>query len=563
MATYLTGTRETVDFLRRVTDKLNKANGCISSEELWNGVQWYVVKILIQMCFSNLFNSEPTDVQHSNPTVARQGFRQMEGFLDALESLASTFKSHIALVRARVHAPQLTLESLPNEITLNILEYAGLSKGENKMSKLGLKSLLRYSHICSRFRDFILSLHSLWALVELDLDLPAQVIDTIARGSGTLGLNVFVYADWNKGFGCFDKDGSDEDGDSSVIRSKKRTGLRYSSVRSALDAIFKYCHRWSNANFVVRDEQSAQYILENTSYSDLVLSSIRTLRVVGDSNDYWCDFCYDWNMPHLEELSWGGSSIFKYSRAFSLPDWLPTTAPKLSLCSLILPKTNWTDLVGFLTCTPGLIRLEIIVDADSNADEPTEHQVAYLPNLEHLNLRFLSPSTADGVAQLLGALRYPRLDHLTLKTVLLDSYLGLTEHMHDCCPSLRSITLDIAWVDDRRTVQKAYFDDILRSLPSTIEKIALGNCDSLLCSSKSKVIGRAGPHTSYSHLKELDLVYCRAPKEEDFYTNLSAILKRHSVILDRFRPCTYPKAAGDDAMAVLRRAGVLVDSSWT
>lgn len=217
MATYLTGTRETVDFLRRVTDKLNEANGCISSEELWNGVQWYVVKFLIQMCFSNLFNSEPTDVQHSNPTVARQGFRQMEGFLDALESLASTFKSHIALVRARVHAPQLTLESLPNEITLNILEYAGLSKGENKMSKLGLKSLLKYSHICSRFRNFILSLHSLWTLVELDLDLPAQVIDTIARGSGTLGLNVFVYADWNKGFGCFDKDGSDEDGDSSVI----------------------------------------------------------------------------------------------------------------------------------------------------------------------------------------------------------------------------------------------------------------------------------------------------------------------------------------------------------
>lgn len=563
MVVYINETREIIDFLRRVTDKLDEANGCIPSEELWNGVEWYVAKTLIQMCFSNPFNSEPSDVRHSNSTVARQGLRQMKGFLDAIETLASSFRSHIASVRDRVHAPQLTLESLPDEITLKILENAGLSKEEVRIRKKGLKSLLRYSHICSRFRNFILSLHSLWALVKLELGLPAQVIETIARGSGTLGLDVVVMAGWNSHRGWGDKDSTDDDGDSSTSSSKEHTGLRYSSVRSALDAIFKHCHRWSNVNFFVRDEQSAQYILENTSYSDLVLSSIRTLRVVGDSNDYWCDFCYDWSMPHLEELLWGESSIFKYSRAFSLPDWLPTTAPKLSLCSLILPKTNWTELVGFLTCTPGLIRLKIIVDADSNADEPTEHQVAYLQNLEHLDLRFLSPSTADGVAQLLGALRYPRLDHLTLKTVLLDSYLGLAKHMHDRCPSLRSITLDIAWVDDRRAVQKAYFDDILRSLPSTIEKIALVNCDSLLCSSKSKVIGRAGSHTPYSHLKELDLDHCRAPKEEDFYTNLSAILKRHSVILDRFRPCTYPKAAGEDAMAALCRAGVLVDSSWT
>lgn len=43
MAIYFHETRETIDLLRRVVDKLDEKNECISAEDLWNGVQWYVM----------------------------------------------------------------------------------------------------------------------------------------------------------------------------------------------------------------------------------------------------------------------------------------------------------------------------------------------------------------------------------------------------------------------------------------------------------------------------------------------------------------------------------------
>lgn len=37
------GGRETIDLLRRVFDKLDETSGCISAEELWDGVLRYVM----------------------------------------------------------------------------------------------------------------------------------------------------------------------------------------------------------------------------------------------------------------------------------------------------------------------------------------------------------------------------------------------------------------------------------------------------------------------------------------------------------------------------------------
>lgn len=43
MAVFFRETRETINLLRRVVEKLDESNGYISAEDLWDGVQWYVV----------------------------------------------------------------------------------------------------------------------------------------------------------------------------------------------------------------------------------------------------------------------------------------------------------------------------------------------------------------------------------------------------------------------------------------------------------------------------------------------------------------------------------------
>lgn len=41
MAIHFHGSRETTDLLRRVLDKLDENDGCISGEDLWDGLNWY------------------------------------------------------------------------------------------------------------------------------------------------------------------------------------------------------------------------------------------------------------------------------------------------------------------------------------------------------------------------------------------------------------------------------------------------------------------------------------------------------------------------------------------
>lgn len=43
MTVFSLETRETIDLLRRVVDKLDERNGCISAEELWDDVLRYVL----------------------------------------------------------------------------------------------------------------------------------------------------------------------------------------------------------------------------------------------------------------------------------------------------------------------------------------------------------------------------------------------------------------------------------------------------------------------------------------------------------------------------------------
>lgn len=43
MTVYFNESRETVDLLRRIVDKLDERNGHISAEDLWDAGQWCVM----------------------------------------------------------------------------------------------------------------------------------------------------------------------------------------------------------------------------------------------------------------------------------------------------------------------------------------------------------------------------------------------------------------------------------------------------------------------------------------------------------------------------------------
>lgn len=65
---------------RRVVDKLDDSNGCISAQALWKAAQWYVA--LACKPFNILMScSVPADARSSDPAVARQGIRQMKDVL--------------------------------------------------------------------------------------------------------------------------------------------------------------------------------------------------------------------------------------------------------------------------------------------------------------------------------------------------------------------------------------------------------------------------------------------------------------------------------------------------
>lgn len=501
-------------------------------------------------------HSEPSIVQHRNPTIARQGFRQMEGFLDVLKTLASTFEFHISSVSVRVQTPRLTLGSLPDEILLEILKYEGMGLSKEDMNfkhrELGLKSLLRYSHICSRFRDFIFSLHSLWALVPLGLDIPLHIIEMIARGSGTLGLTVMVDARWKE---PYDSGAGSESSDSTVSDECKT--LRSVHVRRVLDEIFRHCSRWDDVHFAVDGRESGQYIQDHPISSVLVSNSIRSLKIFGCGGRNGTHFCHNWTMPHLEKLDWSDADILPLPRCPS------SSLPRLSSCSFGFARPKLVEIVAFLCATPTLTSLKLDLGSEPESDEPIGHEVAKLPSLEHLKFR-TGNFSADAIAQFLAAIQCPGLKHLSFSTRWHKAYLDLARHMQNRYPILSSFRVNTDWQNEKGAPAAAFFEDILCALPSTVEKIELTGGRKLeLCSPSRR--NAVAPPLSYPRLKELDLRGCYMLLEDGLYIKLSNVLRRYGVILDHFQPFGYRgrpwEGMSEDertnVLSILRSAGVM------
>lgn len=273
-------------------------------------------------------------MQQSSSTASRQGLWQKEG-----KDLASTFESHTSSVRARVNTPRLTLESLPEEIILDILRHDDSSGCLSEPPRdlqvpdrdLRLKSLLRYLHICSRLRTIILSLHSLWAAIPLGLSLPLHLIETIVHGSGTLGLTVSL----DLGY-----DADNEQFYTAITKGiGKRLPVSSDSVLAALAKIYELCERWENAVFAVRDSRSAEYIQEVFCHANPI--SLRTLKVEGISGKPGTCLYHKWTMAELEDLCW------------KIYDILPlSTIPKLRICALHQEDPKLGDIIAFLSSSP-------------------------------------------------------------------------------------------------------------------------------------------------------------------------------------------------------------------
>lgn len=476
----------------------------------------------------------------------------MEGVLDVIKTLSATLESHISSVQALACIPRPTLERLPDEIILDVLRLDDVGGCLSKPPRdllvpdrdLRLKSLLRYSHICSRFRAIILSLHSLWYTMTLSLSLPVYVIETIARGGGNLGLTVSIdigYDPDSKQFCTF-----------TVIRGRSDKKLPVSSeaVLSALTKIYAYYERWENVELGVRDMHSAEYIQDKFCHADPI--SLRTLKAEGIGGRPGTCLYYEWTMPHLEELCWKIYEILPLA-----------TVPNLRICSLHQEEPKLGDIIAFLISTPSLTSLTLELQRDFRPEGPVEHQVAILPYLEQLDLRF-GHSSVETIACLLAATLCPGLKHLSFRTYRHPAFLDLARRIQEGrYPLLNSVTLDIGWTNDQYEERVVYFEeDILRSLPSTIEKIKLKGMADLRSSRRADNVP---PRTQalYSHLKELDLNECSSPEEEGFFANLSDVLGRLGVVLDHFQPAgkwgrTITEAGKRDAIATLQRAGVLV-----
>lgn len=478
----------------------------------------------------------------------------MEDVLDERQTLSATLESHISSGPDLSHAQIPTLESLPNEIILDVLrcdDVGGcLSKPPRDLQvpdrDLRLKSLLRYSHICSPFRTIILSLHSLWAAMPSGLSLPVHVIETIAHGSGNLGLTVTI----DIGYDVDSKEFF------TLINRRRfeKSSVSSDAVLLALAKIYTYYERWENVDFGVCDRHSAAYIQDMFCHADP--SSLRTLKAEGVEGRPGTCFYHKWNMPLLKELCW------------KIYEILPlTTVPNLRICSLHQEEPKFGDIIAYLISTPSLTSLTLELQRDFRPEGPVEHQVAILPYLEQLDLRF-GHSSVETIACLLAATLCPGLKHLSFRTYRHPAFLDLARRMQEGrYPLLNSVTLDIGWTNDQYEERVVYFEeDILYSLPPNIEKIKLKGMADLRSSRRGDNVSPR-MQTLYSHLKELDLNDCSSPEEEGFFANLSVVLSRFGVVLDHFQPAgkwgrTITEAGKRDAIATLHRAGVLVDLGW-
>lgn len=452
----------------------------------------------------------------------------MEEFLGSLYRLATTCEAHISATRLRTCALRLTLDALPNEVILYILlEYACTDYS------MDLHLLVKFSHISSRIRNVILNLPFLWARIPLSLEFPAPLIAMITHRSGNLGLTVTVDAYW----GAYDCGSGEVEG----------IGLGTDSGQASFSELLKHFDRWADVAFTIIDDYSAQYIQGHLIH--VTLTSIHTLRLIDERYDQRAQLCQDWAMPHLKELDWKGENIYPL---FFAAAWT------LRICSLELSKPNLVDIIAFLSSTPSLTTLHLywrtLGPSDSNKSVT---QMASLLNLENLDIN-LHGSSSESTARLLDAILCPGLKHLSFSEFAHATYAVFAQHIRGHYPLLESYGLYMNCGDGQQ-VQVACFDDILLTLPSTIKKITLRGelRSSLNCGPPLKC-------ALYPYLKDLDLEGCHSPPEDNFYVNLSNVLRRFGVTLNNFRPCArqgnyevVPEAERIDEIATLQTVGVL------
>lgn len=254
---------------RRVVDKLDDSNGCISAQALWKAAQWYVA--LACKPFNILMScSVPADARSSDPAVARQGIRQMKDVLHPFVSaLGSSHDAYISSTRLQFGVPHLTLADLPSKTILHILRYTDDSQKA--------ASLIRYSHISSKIRNTILDL----ATIRLHLKMPVHIIETVANRGIAFGLTVDICFEYNEPNHC---------------AMEKPTS---NPMLISLSKLIKYHHRWKDVKLTINGRPAAKYIAEQFPCN---YASIRRLNInicyfgLGPNGDFF----RNWTMPHLE-----------------------------------------------------------------------------------------------------------------------------------------------------------------------------------------------------------------------------------------------------------------------
>lgn len=466
--------------------------------------------------------------------------RQMEALLDGLQSFAatlvSTYESHIDTTRLCVRTPYLTIESLPNEIIHHIVKDAFVDHPR-------AASLIKYSHICSKFRDVILESPSLWSSITLYPSMPTGLMQTIIRRSSTLGLIV-------------DIDIMDE----ARYKPYQAQPVRFSSCLPGLSTMFKQNHRWRKLLLRLDDDESAKILLNQFPRANL--TSVRSLEV-DDVGGLETDLFKKWAFPRLTELSW-------HSRKASPPMGMATQL--LHHCTLLLGPSHLMNITTFLNAASGLRTLELQLELLAEY-EPAESPKIRLSHLEHLE-DFSSNDGFGTYAPLLKGILCPGLKHLTFIAGTPANYYALSKDMRGRYPVLTSFTLLIIARDDVKQVFS--FEDILCSLPNTIKSLKIvldsGDRTTLYASQRDNNVPR---NLCISYPNLTDLYFFNKWRwdnmlEEDFYAKLCQVLKRCRVSLNHFGPgvggrenAIEKELDKKNAIMTLQRAGVLSVADMT
>lgn len=463
----------------------------------------------------------------------------MEDFLRMLKLLAVSYEDHVCDVRGRVRVPRLTPENLPDELILDILEYdpsvRSILKDTHSLSSditIDLSPLIKYSHVCSRFRNLIMSRPPLpWGLIPLNTDLPPNIIHFIAHNSGTHGITVHTRPS-----------------------STLKINAQQEKPLESLIALVAHCSKWTSAKFETVGFMSTKL---ESQFSREELPNIHTFEAQG----WRKPFCMNWSMPRLNE------------------------------CSLQIQTLAVADVVSFLASTPRLTSLNLRFYDTISSDSTTstlDHQIgeACLPMLEYMTFSSFSREMGEHFFEAISCPTLKNLDYHGPTQPLMHLWKN-NPMLHTCSLDLQNlkeadiisflasapnlINLDLAQPRTANNIisfqqepevyvgdieRQLLFEDVLGWLPATIEKIKISNMS--FRSFRTSVNVFDVPTMKYPNLKSLDIELCRLIAEVDFFGDLASVLNRMSVTLEHFRA---PMEVQDeeDGLIALRTAGVLID----